>query len=299
MLMPGQDLSGRTLGEFVLCERIGEGDLYRGEQRFLERDVVVRVLHQQPDDVALQRFRKEAKLKHSNAAHVLSFGVCEETGVFWVATELVHGVTLDQWLATHGPMSPDQFVPFFECVAHVVKDAHDHGIVHRALKPSKVMVLGSAGRPSPKILGFALDQLTSGDGMGSQAADIHALGVIAYELLTGVPVNSDAQVPPLGGDFSPDLDGSYSVRSPGVRRIDMVPRWSWHRSCAQRCAGVRASSSDPRRSSGTTGGGHLDCCWDLKSLQTLPRRGSANLCARSSQRASDARGGSGGSGCHS
>ena len=205
--MPGQDLSGRTLGEFVLCERIDEGDVYRGEQRFLKRDVVVRVLHQQPDDVALQRFMKEAKHELPNAAHVYSFGVYEETGLFWVATELVHGVTLDQWLATHGPMLPDQFVPFFECVAQAVQAAHDHGIVHRALKPSKVMVLGSAGRPSPKLLGFALDQLTSSDAeTGSPAADIRALGVIAYELLAGVPVTSDAQVPPLGGDFSADLD---------------------------------------------------------------------------------------------
>jgi len=244
--MPGQDLSGRTLGEFVLCERIDEGDLYRGEQRFLNRDVVVRVLHQQPDDVALQRFMKEAKLEHPNAAHVYSFGVCKETGVFWVATELVHGVTLDQWLATHGPMPPDQFVPFFECVAQVVQDAHDRGIVHRALKPSKVMVLGSAGRPSPKLLGFALDQLTGGDaGTGSPAADIHALGVIAYELLAGVPVTSDTQVPPLGGDTSPDVDQVLQralARSPEDRHGTALELAS------ELCAALRRSPREQLRS---------------------------------------------------
>ncbi len=211
--MPDRDLRGRTLGEYVLCERLDEnegsaGDVYRGEQLLLKRDVVVRVFHQRPDDGALQRFMHDAQLEHPYAAHVYAYGVDDKTGQFWIATEMVHGVTLTHWLATHGPMPVDQFVPFFECLAQVVQAAHDRGIVHGDLKPSNVMLLEGAGRLCPKLLGFGLDQLTRGDaGTDSPAADIHALGGIAYEALIGrVPVIADAQVPPLGGDFSPDLD---------------------------------------------------------------------------------------------
>jgi WD40 repeat protein len=189
---------------------------------------------------------EEAKLQHAYAAHVYSFGVSEETGLFWVATELVHGVTLDQWLAQHGPMPPDQFVPFFVCVALAVQAAHDRGIVHRALKPSKVMVLESAGRLCPKLLGFGLDQLTSSDaGTGSQAADIHALGAIAYEILAGVPVTSDAPVPPLGGDFSPDLDPVLQralARSPEDRHGTALELAS------ELCAALRRSPREQIRS---------------------------------------------------
>ncbi len=212
--MADSDLCGRTLGEFVLHARIGEGgsdgtdDVYRGEQRVLKRDVVVRVLRQRPDDVALERFMAAVQLVHPYAAHIYDFGLDGETGRWWFATEMVHGITLNHWLAKHGPMPLDQFVPFFECVAQVVQAAHDRGILHRCLKPSSVMVLEGAGRLCPKLLDFGLDQLTRGDAeTGSPAADIQALGVIAYESLTGrVPVIADAQVPPLGGDFSPDLD---------------------------------------------------------------------------------------------
>jgi hypothetical protein len=71
--MPNRNLCGRTLGEFVLRERLDDdegnaGDLYRGEQLLLKRDVIVRVLHKQPDDEALQRFMHDAQLEHPYAA---------------------------------------------------------------------------------------------------------------------------------------------------------------------------------------------------------------------------------------
>jgi eukaryotic-like serine/threonine-protein kinase len=144
------DLAGRTLGEYVLREQIGEGGygaVYRSEQPALKRDVVVKVLHQgrQSDGLAAERFLREAqlasRLNHPYAAHVYAFGVAEEDGLQWIAMELVHGITLNDWLKAHGPMPLEQFVPFFECVAEVVHAAHERGIVHRDLKPSNVMVI--------------------------------------------------------------------------------------------------------------------------------------------------------------
>src|SRR5262245_22041729 len=160
-----EDLSGRTLGEFVLRERIDEGGfgaVYRCEQPLLGREAVVKVLHQRlrRNDTVLQRFMREAqlasRLDHPYAAHVYAFGIEHDDGLFWIAMELVHGTALNRWLRERGPLSLPQLVPFFECVAEVVQTAHDRGIVHRDLKPSNVMVIERAGRLLPKLLDFGV-----------------------------------------------------------------------------------------------------------------------------------------------
>jgi WD40 repeat protein/serine/threonine protein kinase len=274
------ELIGRTLGEFVLREQIGEGGsgvVYRGEQLLLKRDVVVKVLHARGRNVAVaqERFLREARLAsqldHPYAAHVYAFGIEAQDGLRWIAMELVQGVTLDDWLEAHGPMPLDQFVPFFECIAEVVQTTHERGIVHRDLKPSNVMVIERGGRMISKLLDFGIakaiegvapqewpsgslvgahdvvgdpemgpaaqrDQITrTGVGIGSRAymspeqwsnasavgpaTDIYSLGALAYKALTGrMPFTGErtheyhyhhlyTAVPPLGGDFSPELYG--------------------------------------------------------------------------------------------
>ncbi|HEX8113840.1 MAG TPA: protein kinase, partial [Kofleriaceae bacterium] len=164
--MADRDLSGHTLGEFTLLEKIGQGGygaVYRAEQPLLDRHVVVKVLRKN-GDVAEQRFLREAQLAsrfdHPFAAHIYAFGVDEGVDLLWIAMELVQGVTLSSWIEQHGPMPLEQFVPFFECIADAVHAAHECGIVHRDLKPSNVMVVERGSRLLPKLLdfGIALDQ---------------------------------------------------------------------------------------------------------------------------------------------
>src|SRR5512140_3850898 len=156
------------VGEFVLRERIDEGGfgaVYRCEQPLLGRQAVVKVLHQRlrRNDVVLQRFMREAqlasRLDHPYAAHVYAFGIEHDDGLFWVAMEMVQGTALNRWLRERGPLSLEQFVPFFERVAEVVQTAHERGIVHRDLKPSNVMVIERAGRLLPKLLDFGIAKL--------------------------------------------------------------------------------------------------------------------------------------------
>ena len=163
-----EDLSGRTVGEFVFRERIAEGGfgaVYRCEQLLLGREAVVKVLHRRlrRNDVVLQRFMREARLAsrldHPYAAHVYAFGIEHDDGLFWIAMEMVQGIALHRWLKERGPLTLEQFVPFFERVAEVVQTAHDRGIVHRDLKPSNVMVVERAGRLLPKLLDFGIAKL--------------------------------------------------------------------------------------------------------------------------------------------
>jgi WD40 repeat protein/serine/threonine protein kinase len=176
--MAEPDLSGRTLGEFVLREQIGAGGygaVYRCEQPVLKRDAVVKILHagRRRNSTAKERFLREAqlasRLDHPYAAHVYSFGA-EDDGLLWIAMELVQGITLGDLLKSRGPMPLEQFVPFFECVAQVVQAAHERGIVHRDLKPSNIMVIESGDRLFPKLLDFGIAKLND-DSEGSEAHD--------------------------------------------------------------------------------------------------------------------------------
>ena len=225
-------LEGRTLGEFTLRDKIGEGGfavVHKAYQAGLDREAVVKVLHARLAERAdvIQRFLREARLAsrldHPYAAHVYAFGA-ETDGTLWIAMEMVHGTPMDRLLETQGPIALDRFVPLFERISEVVQTAHERGIVHRDLKPGNVMVLARAGQLLPKLLDFGIARVVEdgagglartaapgdagGDGrttragavMGSplymapeQWADarlgrrdrLYALGVLAYEALTG------------------------------------------------------------------------------------------------------------------
>jgi len=175
------DLSGRRLGEFVLLERLGgggHGTAYRAEQPLLGREVVVKVMRRRlrGDSAAIQRFSREARLASrldsAYAAHVHAFGV-ENDGLFWIAMELVHGITLERWLLERGPLPLELLVPFVERIAEAVQEAHVRGIVHRDIKPANIMITVAAGGLVPKLLDFGIAK-SLGDRVAAVNADVDA-----------------------------------------------------------------------------------------------------------------------------
>jgi eukaryotic-like serine/threonine-protein kinase len=173
---PRDPLIGRTLGDFIVREKIGEGGfgaVYRSEQPLLDREAVIKVLHRQEleSEATVKRFLLEARLAsrldHPYAAHIYAFGV-ERDGLIWIAMELVRGTPLNHLLDAGGPLPLDRFVPLLERICEVAHSAHEKGIVHRDIKPGNVMVMTRSGRFLPKLLDFGIAKLLAHPG-GAQA----------------------------------------------------------------------------------------------------------------------------------
>src|SRR5438477_7503164 len=124
----GDPIVGRTLGDFVVRDKIGEGGfgaVYRAEQPMLAREAVIKVLRRQlqRSESLIARFLREArlasKLDHPYAAHIYAFGA-EPDGLMWIAMELVAGMPLDKYIRTTGAMPVQRAVAFVERLAQVV-----------------------------------------------------------------------------------------------------------------------------------------------------------------------------------
>lgn len=158
------------------------------------------------DDECLERFRREVSLglqvRHPNIARVHALGTAG--GLSFLTMELIRGRTLAELLSAAGRLAPATVVDYLGQVALGVGSAHEIGIVHRDLKPQNIMVddqgkvsvldFGLAHRPRLAPLTSALSFIGTprymapeqmAGGRVDPRADVYALGVIAFELLTG------------------------------------------------------------------------------------------------------------------
>ncbi len=212
---------GSRVGPYKLLQRIGEGGMgtvFMAEQTEpVRRMVALKVI--KPGMVSGQviaRFEAErqalAMMDHPNIARVLDAGTTD-SGLPYFVMELVKGVPITKYCDEHR-LTPQKRLALFIPICRAVQHAHQKGVIHRDLKPSNVLVALYDGRPSPKVIDFGVAKATGqkltdktlftdfGAVVGTleymspeQAelnqldidtrSDIHALGVLLYELLTG------------------------------------------------------------------------------------------------------------------
>jgi serine/threonine-protein kinase len=208
---------GQTLGHYRIIEKIGAGGMgvvYWARDERLERDVALKVLPAGAlaDEEMRKRFRKEAlalsKMNHPNIATIHDFDT--EGEVDFLAMEYISGFTLREKLLS-GALPEAEVVQMGKQAAAALEAAHEQGMIHRDLKPGNIMVtpkglvkvldfgLAKLFRPSAtidKTLSLTGTQALTGtlpymapeqlEGREvDERTDIHALGVILYELATG------------------------------------------------------------------------------------------------------------------
>ena len=214
------DLSGRRIGGFSLIRVLGAGGMgvvYDAEQDRPRRRVALKVLHALPGlERDVRRFRFEAEvmagLSHPNIAQVYEVGTVDEPGgrLAWFAMELVEGACDLITYAREEKLDLEDRLALFDQVCRGVQHGHGKGVLHRDLKPDNILVERS-GRI--KIIDFGVARLMepsarrgtlltrAGDVVGTPMymspeqcsgdepdirADVYSLGVMLYELLTGV-----------------------------------------------------------------------------------------------------------------
>ncbi len=205
----------RLLDRYVLAEELGRGGMgvvCRAYDEALQRPVAIKMLgdgSRPADDRQWQRFRREAvataKLRHPAIVAIHEVG--DEGGVPFIVMDLVEGASLEAVLAGE-ELSPRRVAEIAREVALALQHAHDHGVVHRDVKPENILV-DRDGQPRLTDFGLArelgADQITvSGQVVGTPAyiapeqagrsggvigpaADVYAVGGVLYRALVGRP----------------------------------------------------------------------------------------------------------------
>jgi serine/threonine-protein kinase len=215
-------LVGQTVGSYRITRVLGEGGVgvvYCGEHPRIGTRVAIKVLHDDflDSQEMVASFVREAKAANAIASphivRVIDFGTLED-GRDYAVMEHLEGRPLDAVLAENGTLPVSRVIRIVRQVAEAMAAAHAVGIVHRDLKPENLFLEARPDAPDGsdfvRILDFGIAKLADPDGSGEPAqantvlgtpiycapeqangghvgpaADIYALGAVAYELLTG------------------------------------------------------------------------------------------------------------------
>jgi len=270
---------GRRLGPYLVVREIGQGGMgsvfeaYRADDDFRKRVALKTIAVGRGLPAVLRRFRQErrilARLDHRHIAALLDGGIMPD-GVPWFAMEYVEGEPIDRYCESRGLPLADR-LQLMRQVCGAVQYAHQNLVVHRDLKPGNILVTADG---TVKLLDFGIAKLLAPDEDASDpdltevgaspyttayaspeqlrgepittASDLHALGVVLFQMLTGRHPYREADTaqaevrrriqddaPPSAG-LGPDLDAilGMAMRKEPTRRYasaeqlgDDLQRW--------------------------------------------------------------------------
>jgi len=213
--------AGSTFGPFRIIALLGKGGMasvYKAYQAKLDRHVALKVLPPEflHEDSFAKRFEREArvvaKLEHPNIVPIYDYGI--DDGIPWMAMRMLPVGTLAD-LLKQGRLGRNRLVSILSQVAKALDHAHNNGVIHRDVKPSNILldaqdlvyvadfglarlVKTSAVLTKTGMMAGTPQYMAPEQAMAKEVnrhADIYALGIVAYEMLTGaVPFTADTPV---------------------------------------------------------------------------------------------------------
>ena len=217
-----RSLIGSRVGTYLISKRLGEGgvgEVFKGVDELLKREVAIKVLHPEfaSDALFVKRFSREAQLhaqlSHPNVATV--HALLHEEGKQFMVMEYVAGISLEEFVRTGGPVPVGRALSIFRRALDGIEHAHRNGIVHRDIKPANIMVADSG---AVKVMDFGIARALEtqvpltrvGQVAGTAKAmspeqirgaeadvrsDIYSLGIVLYTLLAGrAPFDADSDI---------------------------------------------------------------------------------------------------------
>jgi eukaryotic-like serine/threonine-protein kinase len=203
---------------FKIVQLLGEGGMgtvYEAEQLQPARRVALKVLKMgYSSQKMIRRFQREAevlaRLKHNGIAQIYEVSFDEDSGVPFIAMELVEGPTLSSYIQDKQPPIAER-IRFAIAICEAIEHAHQRGVIHRDIKPSNILIDQSG---MPKVLDFGIARITESDVravtlntevgqiLGTLAymspeqasgdptqidlrSDVYSLGVVIFEMLSG------------------------------------------------------------------------------------------------------------------
>ncbi|WP_288798371.1 Stk1 family PASTA domain-containing Ser/Thr kinase [uncultured Megasphaera sp.] len=219
----GQTMVGHTLANrYHILENVGTGGMavvYKARDILLDRIVAVKILHAKygNDHDFVVRFRQEAqsaaKLSHPNIVNIYDVG--KDEGIHYIVMEFVRGETLKEYIEKHGHLPINTAIQITFDIGGALENAHNNGLVHCDIKPHNILVTetgrikvadfgiarainsSATMKEDSQVLGsvhyFSPEQASGGT--LDERTDIYSLGVVMYEMMTGVvPFEGDTAI---------------------------------------------------------------------------------------------------------
>ena len=211
-------IEGLTLGRYELRQRVAQGgmaEVYLGYDRRVRRKVAVKVLYGS-NEPFVRRFEREAlavgTLSHDHILALYDFG--EQRPWYYLVMPYIEGGTLRDYLLRRKQLTLEEAGSFLFQIASALQYAHDHGVIHRDVKPSNILLrldghayLVDFGLAKAKVEAESLTNAGAmvgtpeymapeqSNGEHDYRSDIYSLGIILYQMLTGrVPFTAESPV---------------------------------------------------------------------------------------------------------